>query len=78
LADHVDFAGDVCAFVFERDGNAAGAGGFSRECPRPARRWQDFGNVVAGDFHFHCAHLDLEMIVVDFAHARAGGRWTSA
>ena len=51
-------------------GVSAGLGGCADE---------HFGDVVAGDFHFHRAHFDFEMIVVDFADdAGADGRWISA
>ena len=33
---------------------------------------EDFGNVVAGDLHLHCAHLDFKMVVVDFADYARG------
>lgn len=67
LADYIDFAGDSCALVFERDGDAAGAGGFHGRVfwlSRGIRADQHFGNVVAGDLHFHRAHFYFEMIVI--------------
>ena len=50
--------------LFERHGNAAGAGGFYG---RVGGAGDDFGDVGAGDLHFHCAYFDFEVIVVDFA-----------
>ena len=65
--------GAFCAFVFvAARRKCRGRGRLSpANRPRPARS-QTLGDVVAGDFHFHCAHLHFEMIVVQLcARSRA-------
>src|SRR5579863_5690361 len=71
LADDVDLAGRVraLALVIQRHGDSAGASRFYRRfVGLRLSAGEDLGNVVAGDFHFHRAHLDFEMLVIDFAH----------
>ena len=67
LADDVDLAGRIGAFVFERHGNPASTRRRYRSLRQRRALTSNFGDVVARDFHFHRAHLDFEMFVIDLA-----------
>src|SRR5579864_8639158 len=71
LADDVDFHRHVGALALQLHRDAAGSRRiqWGLGCA-PAR--QNFGDVIAGDLHFHGAHLDFEVRVVYLAGDSGG------
>src|SRR5437879_7077895 len=66
LADDIDFHRHVRALALQLHRDAAGSRRvhWRLDC---AHTRQNFGDVIAGDLHFHGAHLDFEMRLADLA-----------
>src|ERR1039458_5782865 len=65
VADDVDFGRHVAAadFALQRDADPAGARGFDG---RVGDACLHFGDIFAGDAHFHRADFDIEVVVANF------------
>ena len=68
-SDDVDFVGDGLGFGFERHRDAAGTGSLDGGVSGVG---EDFGDIVARDFHFHHSDFNFEVVIVDLARNFGG------
>src|SRR5437899_12407663 len=71
LADDIDFHRHVGALAFKLDRYTSGSARCHWSLDR-ARTREHFGDVIAGDLHFHGARLDFKVGVIDLAGDSGG------